>query len=69
VTPPGRTSAAQLLRFYRASLRGWSCGREPGAGPPVLHCRRGHAYVNVDLANLSAATPRYDVVVDYDQRP
>jgi hypothetical protein len=68
VTLRGEATSRSLLRFYQIHLRAWQCRRETGVGPAILNCRKGRAHVNVNLANIKAHPPTYDITVDHDEK-
>jgi hypothetical protein len=66
--PPG-TNPVAVVRFYSSRLRPeWRCRSEREDVFALLHCRRGRAILSVNTDNLGATSPRYELVVDHDDR-
>jgi hypothetical protein len=64
---PEGTDPFALVRFYSSRLKPeWRCRR--AQGEPLLHCRRGTAILGVNPDNLGATPPRYELVVDHNDR-
>jgi hypothetical protein len=64
---PEGTDPVALVRFYSSRLEPeWRC--RTAQGEPLLHCGRGTATLGVNPDNLGATPPRYELVVDHNDR-
>ena len=62
---PDGTQAETIMRFYTSELRdGWRCRGEE----VLLSCKRGSSVVGLNLDNLGATRPSFELVVDHDDR-
>jgi hypothetical protein len=62
----GGTTANAIIRYYRSTLTGWKCQRQPTAGQVIVQCIRGHSYITLNFLNLRSRPSVYSVTVDYD---
>jgi hypothetical protein len=66
---PEGTDPVALIKFYSSRLEPeWRCRADTEQDDPLLHCKRGTAILGVNPDNLAATPPRYELVVDHNDR-
>jgi hypothetical protein len=66
---PDGTDPVALIKFYSSRLEPkWRCRPDTAQDDPLLHCKRGTAILGINPDNLGATPPRYELVIDHNDR-